>query len=379
MPGWFERWFGGGRRGQGRDYRRGPQLGGLDSLTRRSIELQKAYWSPAPEELAQLEDSSTWPLSWPAKLRRHHLLCLELLEGGDEAARGALRRALLAPRDQLPDQAERAAGLDPGLRARVELSARELIGRRSPVRPRHGVVWLGEGPPAGDDIPYSDLQGRILDASLAQLGSLEVLRLDERLEPSSLEMIDVDQILTLAIGRGAGSGADALFRPARILREYGREELLVLLPMRHGLTWFGFEPELLRGPAEREVASCELAGLADPAKAAGNPDDRRALGIRAGPHRLEVLSDDPEEGLSSFTLTECYQLSLAIDQEDPAFEAKCEGRGLDPDETRRDAVRELASRSAGEARAGLAGAGRLLDPARLRASARELSQDEDES
>src|SRR5690606_19299867 len=103
------------------------------------------------------------------------------------------------------------------------------------------------------------------------------------------------------ISLGAGElDSRAPFRPARILREYGLPEFVVLLPMRYGLSWFAHEPELLRGTAEHQVAAIEVGGLADPSKAIGNPLDRRMLGIAVGPQRLEILSDFLDEGDAGF-------------------------------------------------------------------------------
>lgn len=351
MPGLLERLFG-PPRSSSRDYRRGPKLGGLDPVAERGVELQRRYWTANPDELAQLEAVAFERLEPPALLRLHHLRCLALLDAGD----ATLRRGLLAPIAERPSQAELDAAAEStlGLRRAVELSARALLARRSPHRPRHGFAWLGAGPPRGDDIPYSDFQGRTLNASLTHLGALEVIALDERFEPARVEFLDFDQILTISLPAGELDAA-APFRPARILREYGLDERVVLLPMRYGLSWFCHEPELLRGSSEHQLAAIELGGLADPSKAAGNPLDRRPLGIAVGPQRLEVLSDyreDGDRGLSRFRLADAYQLSLAIDQDDPKFIEKCRGRGLDPEATRGDVVRESRLRASARAKRG---------------------------
>jgi hypothetical protein len=341
MPGLLERLF--GPRRPERDYRRGPKLAGLDAVSERGVELQKRYWSPAPEEQRDLEGRGFAALDWPGKLRLHHLRCLALLDARD----GVLRRGLLAPAEERPPTEELAAAVDPVLRERVAKSARALLGRRSPYRPRHGFAWLGAGPPEGEDIPYSDHQGRALDAALSHLGSLEIIRLDAKFQPAALDFLPFDEILTISRGRRPDPAAP--FVPARILREYGLPELVVLLPLRYGLSWFAHEPELLRGRASHEVGAVELAGLADPARAVGNPRDRRPLGLRVGPQLLEVLSDYEDEGLARFELGETYQLSLAIDHDDPRFVDKCEGRGLDPEATRGDVVREARLRASAKA------------------------------
>jgi hypothetical protein len=72
-----------------------------------------------------------------------------------------------------------------------------------------------------------------------------------------------------------------------------------------------------------------------------------------GPQRLEVLSDyaeDGDRGLSRFALADAYQISLAIDQDDPRFADKCRGRGIDPEATRGDVVREARLRASARAK-----------------------------
>lgn len=346
MPGLLERLFG-SPRATARDYRLGPRLAGLDPLAERAITLQKRYWSPSPDELAALEARRLDSLGARELLRLHHLRCLALLD----ARTMILRRGLLAPLAERPSEAELFRAVDPELRTRIDASARALLAGRSPYRPRHGFVWLGAGPPPGDAVPYSDLQGRIVNASLTHLGSLEVIGLDEQLEPDRLEFLDFDRILTISIGAGE-LGTTAPFRPARILFEYGLPERTVLLPLRYGLSWFAHEVELLRGRAEHQVAAHELRGLAGPRRATAKLD-RRPLGVAVGPTRLEVASDyveDGEGGLSRFRLADAYQISLAIDQDDPRFADKCRGRGIDPQATRGDVVRESRLRASAKAR-----------------------------
>jgi hypothetical protein len=342
MPGLLERLFG-PRRPQ-RDYHRGPKLAGIDPIGERAIGLQKRYWSPAPEELLELEGRGLGALDWVEKLRLHHLRCLALLD----AHEGVLRRGLLAPVAERPGADELATAMDPVLRERVAASAKMLLGRGSPYRPRHGFAWVGDGPPEGDAVPYSDFQGRIVNGSLTHLGCVEIIRLDPTtLEPAAIEFLAFDEIMTLA--RGPRGDAGGPFVPARILREYGQGELVVLLPLRYGLSWFALETDVLRGEAAHEVAGIEVRGLADASKSFSEPLDRRMLGISVGPQRLEVLSDYVQEGLGRFELGAAYQISLAIDQDDPRFDDKCRGRGLDVEATRGDVVRESRLRASARA------------------------------
>lgn len=339
MAGILQRLF--GRQPPTRDYHAGPQLAGLDAVSERAIALQRAYWRSAPDELAALEARGFAALSWADKLRAHHLRCLALLDADD----GALRRALLAPADARPAAPEP----EPEGLVKLAASAKSLLSRRSPYRPRHAFAWLGPAAPEGEDIPYSDFQGRTLNASLSHLGCVELIRLDAALEPDRLEFIALDEIMTLSRGQLDAPDQAPAFVPVRLLREYGAEELVGLMPTRYGLSWLAHEPEVLRGDAAHAVARLELSGLADPAKAIGNPLDRRPLALAIGRQQLEVLSDYDDDGLGRFALGAAYQISFAIDQDDPRFAAKCEGRGLDPEVTRGDVVRESRLRSSARA------------------------------
>lgn len=314
-----------------RDFQRGPTLAGLDEVSARLIALQKAYWRANPTEQAELERRSE--PSFAERLRLHHLRCLAWLD-----ADAALQRALLAP-------ASERAGIGPGVieaPAGVLASLESLLARRSPFRPRHGFAWLGAGPPDTDAIPYSDFQGRTINASLTHLGALEVITLDAAHEPAAIEFVPFDELLTLTLAPREPSDA-AAFRPAKLLREYGLPEQIVLLPLRHGLSWYAFEPALLRGvgdDAEHEVARVRVPKLGED----------RSLALRVGWQRLESLSDYAHEGLASFRLVDAYQLSLAIDADDPRFADKCRGRGIEPEALRGDVVRESRLRASARAR-----------------------------
>ncbi|MFV8753726.1 hypothetical protein ACNOYE_24490 [Nannocystaceae bacterium ST9] len=329
----FDRLF--GSKAAARDYSRGPQLAGLDPISARAIALQKAYWQSNPDELRELETRAE--PSWAERLRLHHLRCLAWLDADE----GRLRRALLAPAGERPSGDSSEA--DAAARDRVLASAKQLLARRSPYRPRHAFAWLGDGPPEGDAIPYSDFQGRTISASLTHLGALEVVTLDDRHEPAGIEFVPFDELLTSTAAPREPGEIQPPFRPARVLREYGLPEQIVLLPLRHGLSWLAHEPGLLRGTGvegEHEVARVAIPELAG----------ARSLALRAGLQRFETLSDHAHEGLGSFRLADCYQLSLAIDDDDPRFADKCRGRGIDPEATRGDVVRESRLRASAKAR-----------------------------
>lgn len=312
-----------------RDYLRGPTLAGLDAIAQRAVALQKDYWRANPSELASLEQLAA--PSFAERLRLHHLRCLAWLS---ESA--ALQQALLAP----AGERDTSEPLVPP--AAVIASIDALLVRRSPYRARHGFAWLGGGPPQGEAIPYSDHQGRTVNASLTHLGALEVITLDAALEPAALAFVPFDELMTITLAPHE-PGELAPFRPAKLLREYGLPEQVVLVPLRYGLSWYAFEPALLRG--EGREAEHALARVALPKLGEG-----RSLALRIGWQRLETLSDYEQEGLGSFRLADAYQLSLAIDADDPRFADKCRGRGIEPEQVRGDVVRESRLRASARAR-----------------------------
>jgi hypothetical protein len=259
------------------------------SLGARVRELQATYWRLDRELLRSLRELPYEELKWPEALRLHHQLCLELEDQGESQVS--------------PEHARLIA---------------HLCAPNSPYRPRHAFVWEGDGPPEGEDIPYSTHQGRLANACLSHLGSLEVVSLDAQLQPKALEFVPLDEIMTIA----ATPTEDA--RGARLLMEYGKGERVVLLAQTYAPTSALdiTDPGELRLPAPLEPT--QLLG--------------------AGPQRLRRLSDFAAEGLAEFPLSNCYQVSLAIEAEDPRFEQKCRGRELDPATMREDLKREQQSK-----------------------------------
>ena len=292
---------------------RAPQIT-VETL-RRARALQRAYWTPdataAAQEAEELDALGLEALSWRELLRLHHLWTLRALPEGGVAA--LLEGAPMAP---------------PDAKARALLDA--LASAASPYRPRHGFMWLGEGPPEGEDIPYSDHQGRLANAALTHLGALEVVTLDAQLEPLAVDFLPFDEIMTLACTGAPG------FRSARLLPEYGAPERFVLIAGVYGSTWTLPQAESQASTSARMHAPWPHA-LPSPWKGGAH---RIGLGMQAWARQ----SDYVEEGLALVTLADAYQISLAIEQDDPRFVDKCRGRGLDPEATRADAQAEAARR-----------------------------------
>ena len=287
MVGFFSRLF---KTGEAR----APADKAPPSLRAQIEALQSAYWELDAREVETQLAIPREQLNWREALRLHHLLCIHRAQSGE-----------LHPRHP-------------------ELIL-HLCAANSPYRPRHAFVWEGDGPPEGEDIPYSTHQGRLANAALSHLASLEVVTLDAQLRPEALEFIPFDEVMTVA----ASPVED--IRGGRLLLEYGRGERIVLLADHYA--------ELVH---DDYIQAPELADTKLPAPLAST----QLLG--GGPQRLRRLSDFAAEGLAEFELQACYQISLAIEAEDPRFEQKCRGRELDPATMRADLQREQQGRRDGQ-------------------------------
>jgi hypothetical protein len=254
--------------------------------------LQVAYWSYDEAEKRALEGRPLDALSWPELLRLHHLACLELL-------RSPTGRRQLAGRDS-----------DEPLRDGL---CRETITRllcpESPYRERHCEVWRA-GPEASE---VADMGGPLANASLTHAGCLEVIRLDETDTPTELAFVPFDEI------RGVVLGPSALFRMARLAYEDGREEI-VLVPLLYGLSWLTDEEHLRDGSMTRFCCHVDVPGRG------------ASLGIGVGHQDLMLRGDDGSQML--FGLGSVGEIATSLETSDPNFDAKCRGRGLDPEAIR---------------------------------------------
>ena len=89
------------------------------------VRLQQAYWTWKPAEWADLQARGLERLSWPQRLRLHHLNCLALLE--QEPFRSQLSK------DGVPTETEPATPSDQVRRCRE--SAARLLAEDSPYGP----------------------------------------------------------------------------------------------------------------------------------------------------------------------------------------------------------------------------------------------------
>ena len=259
----------------------------------RAVELQRAYWTGNPEEQARLEARVLSTLTWPERLRLHHLLCLERLDS-------KLRRT--TPTEKCRE------------------TARSLIAPDSPYRPRPAMIWQRRSaPPAAAGRREPDGQGLFLNPSLTHLGCLEVFRLDAEKRPTGIDFVGFDELT------GVMFAAPSLLRAAKLFYEDGREEL-VLVPLLYGLTWaVGSEVERVGGMT-RFVAYLQD----DQIGATG------ASGLGVGQQDFSLLRAAGEGSLLG--LGSVDEIAFPLDMRDPRFDAKARARGIDPDEVRRQAA-----------------------------------------
>lgn len=255
----------------------------------RAVEIQRAYWTHNAEEQVRLESRSVDQLSWPERLRLHHLICLQRLNAGPE----------------------RAAATE-----KCRQSVRALLAPDSPYRPRPAMVWQGQSAqPGGDREP--DMQGEFLNPSLTHLGCLEVYRVDAANQPTRLDFVSFDEL------SGVVFAPPNMIRAAKLFHDDGRAEI-VMLPLLYGLSWAIGNEFDRAGRMTRFVAHLDGEDVG----ALG------ASGIGVGQQDFSVRGQDG--GGNLFGLGSVAEISFPLDMRDPRFDAKARARGIDPDEVRRN-------------------------------------------
>jgi hypothetical protein len=254
----------------------------------RAVEIQRAYWTHNAEEQARLEARGVEQLSWPERLRLHHLICLQRLHTG----------------------AERASATE-----QCRHTVRALLAADSPYRPRPATIWQGQSAqPGGGREP--DMQGEFLNPSLTHLGCLEVYRVDAANQPTRLDFVGFDEL------SGVVFAPPNVIRAAKLIHDDGRGEI-VMVPLLYGLTWAIGNEFDRAGRMTRFVAHLD----GEEVGAIG------ASGIGVGQQDFSVRGQDG--GSSLFGLGSVSEISFPLDMRDPRFDAKARARGIDPVEVRR--------------------------------------------
>jgi hypothetical protein len=279
------------------------------------VRLQREYWTWKPTEWADLQARGLERLSWPQRLRLHHLNCLALLE--QEPFRSQLSK------DGVPTETEPTTPPDYVRRCRE--SAERLLAEDSPYGLRFALIWTDNRRP-------SDLQGMLCNPSLTHLGCLEVVRVDDN-NPPEIVFIAFADIRNLALWE------PTVFRAVKITYEDGRPDEFAFLPLMYGLTGRSPSEDILTGRKSRFIAFL------------GGDGPESEYGIGLGHQNLMIRQDGQgpapeygvgfakqnimirqEQGQALFGLCSLAAANFGLALSDPCFESKCRARGFDPAE-----------------------------------------------
>lgn len=263
-----------------------------NALWDESVDLQITYWTFNSEEKeALLGKYQAGDITFPDLYRLHHLFCMEIMD---------------------------ANGKTPEIRKKKELIplmkeiGAKLSGPTSPYRSFHGTFWQGE--PGSEQERPADLEGFFTNASLSHLGALEVIGIDENEEMTGVSFIPFDEL------RGAVFLRPSLLKAGMVYFEYGSGQKGYWVPGVYGLTHlFGDEYEQ-NGSMTTFHNHIEIPGIPFP------------MAIGLGQQDLLIQS---EGGASLTGIVAIAEFMISLSTDDPRFAEKCVGRGMDPEEVRR--------------------------------------------
>lgn len=276
-----------------------PPMDPIDLITRARA-LQEAYWSPNPAEKRRLLAGDVDRLDGSQSFRLLHLACLDLAATGPVA---------LALADEDADDSDAPAGAERDLIVRL---LQRLGAADSPYASRPVSVWQGK--PGESATRQPDLAGKLRNASMTHLGALEIVRLDAADQPASIAFVPLGDL------SGAVFATPSIFRFAKLFYDNGQDAEIVLLPLLYGISWRSPHPFDQDGTMTRFIGHLDVPGQA---------------GLSIGVGQQDFVLEPQEGGQTLFGLGSVGELIVALSVEDPAFEAKCRARGLDPAEVRR--------------------------------------------
>mgnify|MGYP001580222306 CR=1 FL=1 len=281
-------------------------------LIEQATALQQAYWTANPEERAALTERFPAELSWPERLRLHHLLCLELV--GDRALDD----------ETLLDSVDKE---DNETLALVEQTYALLVSNESPYLGRVAMVFQGVGEVEEDEQP--SLAGCLFNPSLTHLGSLEIIRVNDDLEPEAIDFVPFDVLHAVSFPT-----PPAIYRAAQLFYEDKQSELC-FVPLLYGISHRSPLDSDKDGSQTRFAChvGCELSPAQRCLSFQNISDGGAALGLGIGQQDLSV-SDG--ESSSLFGLASLKLVDFPLDIADPSFDDRCRRRGLDPEALRRD-------------------------------------------
>ena len=259
----------------------------------KAVALQKEYWTFNQGEkdylLGKYKDGD---IEYEEVYRLHHLICMEIHEENKD--------------NEIPIYEGDLKSLS------LELIGK-LISPESPYRIFHGSFWFGES-----EVPAEhgneDFVGHFMNYSVTHLGALEVLTFDENQMPEKLEFIPFDEI------QGGFFHGHSMLRPGKLFFEFGEPEQAYWFPMLYGVSFLEGDdsPELGRMTSFRNQFEVEALQL--------------NMGLGFGQQDWLMQG---EEGQKLIGLAQVREFAISLQMSDPDFDAKCRGRGIDPDEARK--------------------------------------------
>jgi Flp pilus assembly protein TadD len=255
----------------GSDWKRACELGSckkyqfakIIATTKKFIEqaasIQQNYWSPNADEKKRLLENSVDDLSWEQALRLLHLICLEMLSDGP-------------CKEQLAGDSEYKEAPSGDNRELIVRLIRRLTSEGSPYKPRNVNVWQRKN--TGSNKRNPDLQGEFRNVSLTHLGSLEVIRLDDNLQPAEVAFISLDKLREVVVDH------PAFFRSGKLTFNDGRPDEIVLFPLLYGISRFSKNAYDKDGSFTRFICSIELK------------EDQFGFAIAVGHQDFTIISGD---------------------------------------------------------------------------------------
>lgn len=181
-----------------------------NNFIEQAYAIQQNYWTPNPDEKKSLLENNVDDLSWEQALRLIHLICLEMISDGP------CKEQFIGV-----GHSESKAFPSGDNRELIVKLIRRLTSEGSPYKPRNVYVYQGNSP----------RQGEFRNVSLTHLGSIEVIRLDDNLQPAELAFISLDKLREVVFDR------PAFFRYAKLTFNDGSDET-VLVPLLYGISRF---------------------------------------------------------------------------------------------------------------------------------------------
>jgi hypothetical protein len=258
----------------------------------RAAELQRAYWRYDADEHTRLRARGVDRLEWAELLRLHHLTCIQRLN--ERLYRGSRLGTVAAESRSV---------------------IRRLAAAGSPYRARQAAVWQTSSASAGPD-REPDHFGELLNPSLTHLGCVEILRVDEHGEPTTVDFIGLDSIEAISFA------PPEPVRPVLLHLTVGGT-VPVLLPTHYGLTWFIGNEFDRTGRMTRFVGHLKTDAI--PAFATGLGVGQQDFAVR-----------DSDGRASFFGLQSIAALQFVLDLSDQRFDERARARGLDPQAIRRE-------------------------------------------